>query len=46
MDDAILDHEELETALKIKDTYKKIDEIPFDFVRWKSLARLLLKTER
>ncbi|ANE53279.1 magnesium ABC transporter ATPase [Flavisolibacter tropicus] len=33
MDDAILDHEELETALKIKDTYKKIDEIPFDFVR-------------
>lgn len=33
MDDAILDHEELEAALKIKETYRKIDEIPFDFVR-------------
>jgi P-type Mg2+ transporter len=33
MDDAILEHEELEGGLKVKDRYKKIDEIPFDFVR-------------
>ncbi|OQP63930.1 magnesium-translocating P-type ATPase [Niastella vici] len=33
MDDAVLEHEELETALKIKETYQKIDEIPFDFER-------------
>ena len=33
MDDAILDHEELGTALKIKDSYRKIDEVPFDFDR-------------
>ena len=33
MDKAILDHEELEEGLKIKDNYKKIDEIPFDFSR-------------
>ena len=33
MDDAILDHEELEAGLNVRDKYKKIDEIPFDFVR-------------
>ena len=33
MDDAILDKGELEAALKIKETYRKIDEIPFDFER-------------
>lgn len=33
MDDAILDHEDLEERLKMKDQYHKIDEIPFDFVR-------------
>jgi Mg2+-importing ATPase len=33
MDEAILDHEELEEALKAKEKYRKIDEIPFDFVR-------------
>jgi Mg2+-importing ATPase len=33
LDDAILDHEELAARLQAKDRYKKIDEIPFDFVR-------------
>ncbi|HLX67022.1 MAG TPA: magnesium-translocating P-type ATPase, partial [Puia sp.] len=33
MDDAILDHEDLEAGLKVREKYKKIDEIPFDFVR-------------
>jgi Mg2+-importing ATPase len=33
MDEAILDHEELEERLKAKEKYRKIDEIPFDFVR-------------
>jgi len=33
LDDAILDHEELEDRLKAKEKYHKIDEIPFDFIR-------------
>jgi Mg2+-importing ATPase len=33
LDQAILDHEELEEQLKAKEKYKKIDEIPFDFIR-------------
>lgn len=33
LDEAILDHEDLEDRLKAKEKYKKIDEIPFDFVR-------------
>jgi Mg2+-importing ATPase len=33
MDKAILDHEELEQGLSVRDAYRKIDEIPFDFVR-------------
>ena len=33
LDEAILDHEELEESLKAKEEYRKIDEIPFDFVR-------------
>ncbi len=33
LDDAILDHEDLEEQLKAKEKYHKIDEIPFDFVR-------------
>jgi len=33
MDEAILDHEELEERLKAKEKYRKIDEVPFDFVR-------------
>ena len=33
LDAAVLDHEELEERLKAKDKYRKIDEIPFDFVR-------------
>jgi Mg2+-importing ATPase len=33
LDEAILDHEELEERLKAKQKYRKIDEIPFDFVR-------------
>jgi len=33
LDEAILDHEELEESLKAKELYRKIDEIPFDFVR-------------
>lgn len=33
MDDAILDHEDLEERLKMKEQYSKIDEIPFDFAR-------------
>lgn len=33
MDDAILDHEDLEESLKMKEQYRKIDEIPFDFIR-------------
>ncbi|MDD5761207.1 MAG: magnesium-translocating P-type ATPase [bacterium] len=33
LDEAILNHEELEERLKAKEKYRKIDEIPFDFVR-------------
>jgi Mg2+-importing ATPase len=33
LDNAVLDHEELEERLKAKDKYRKIDEIPFDFKR-------------
>ena len=33
LDVAILAHEELEEHLKTKETHRKIDEIPFDFVR-------------
>jgi P-type Mg2+ transporter len=33
LDEAILDHEELEERLKASEKYRKIDEIPFDFVR-------------
>ncbi|HEY5284734.1 MAG TPA: magnesium-translocating P-type ATPase [Polyangia bacterium] len=33
LDDAVLDHEELEERLKAKNKYRKIDEIPFDFIR-------------
>jgi Mg2+-importing ATPase len=33
LDEAILSHEELEESLKAKELYRKIDEIPFDFVR-------------
>jgi Mg2+-importing ATPase len=33
LDEAILNHEELEEHLKAKVNYRKIDEIPFDFVR-------------
>ncbi len=33
LDEAILGHEELEERLKASETYTKIDEIPFDFVR-------------
>jgi Mg2+-importing ATPase len=33
MDEAILAHEDLEESTKAKEKYRKIDEIPFDFVR-------------
>ena len=33
LDEAILNHEELEEHLKADEKYRKIDEIPFDFVR-------------
>jgi Mg2+-importing ATPase len=33
LDEAILAHEELEASLKAKELYRKIDEIPFDFIR-------------
>jgi Mg2+-importing ATPase len=33
LDEAVLAHEELEDWLQAKEKYKKIDEIPFDFVR-------------
>jgi Mg2+-importing ATPase len=33
LDEAILNHQELEARLKAKEKYRKIDEIPFDFVR-------------
>jgi Mg2+-importing ATPase len=33
LDEAILAHEELEDRLKTNEKYRKIDEIPFDFVR-------------
>ena len=33
LDEAILAHEELEEHLKARENYRKIDEIPFDFVR-------------
>ena len=37
LDEAILDHEELEERLKAKEKYRKIDEIPFDFV-WRRMS--------
>ncbi|RFC32652.1 MAG: Mg2+-importing ATPase [Candidatus Nitrotoga sp. MKT] len=33
LDEAILKHEELEHHLQVQEKYRKIDEIPFDFVR-------------
>jgi P-type Mg2+ transporter len=33
LDEAILDHKELKEHLKADEKYRKIDEIPFDFVR-------------
>ena len=33
LDEAILSHEELKDRLKANEKYRKIDEIPFDFVR-------------
>ena len=33
LDEAILDHEDLEERLEAKEKYSKIDEIPFDFLR-------------
>ena len=33
LDRAVLEHVELATELKLKQDYRKIDEIPFDFVR-------------
>src|SRR5512140_1465299 len=33
LDEAILEHEELKEHLKADEKYRKIDEIPFDFVR-------------
>jgi len=33
LDEAILEHEELEDHLKANEKYRKVDEIPFDFVR-------------
>ena len=33
MDEAILDHGQLEEDLKVKTDYRKIDELPFDFQR-------------
>lgn len=33
MDEAILHHEELEQGLEVKEKYRKIDELPFDFIR-------------
>lgn len=33
LDEAVLAHEELEEHLKANEEYRKIDEIPFDFVR-------------
>jgi len=33
MDEAILAHEDLEESTRAKEKYRKIDEIPFDFVR-------------
>ncbi|MBN9385574.1 MAG: magnesium-translocating P-type ATPase [Chitinophagaceae bacterium] len=33
LDDAVLEHEELEEGLRLKGSYEKIDEIPFDFER-------------
>jgi len=35
LDEAILAHEELEDSLKANEQYRKIDEIPFDFIRRK-----------
>ncbi|MBS1718253.1 MAG: magnesium-translocating P-type ATPase [Armatimonadetes bacterium] len=33
MDEAVLDHEEMGERVNAKEKYKKIDELPFDFVR-------------
>lgn len=33
MDEAILDHEEMAIALQVREAFRKVDEIPFDFVR-------------
>lgn len=44
LDDAIRDHKELEGGLSVRDNYKKIDEIPFDFVRKRMSVVLAEKT--
>ncbi len=33
LDHAVLEHVELAAELKLKDAYRKVDEVPFDFVR-------------
>jgi len=33
LDAAILEHAELSEALRVRDTYRKVDELPFDFSR-------------
>jgi len=33
LDEAILNHKDLEKILKLNQTYRKVDEIPFDFTR-------------
>ncbi len=33
MDEAVLNHVDLENRAKVEDQYRKVDEIPFDFVR-------------
>jgi Mg2+-importing ATPase len=44
--DAVLAHEELEERLKANEEYRKIDEIPFDFVRRRmSVEHLLLGSQ-
>lgn len=44
LDKAILDHKQIERQLNLKEYYRKIDEIPFDFIR-KRLSVIISKED-
>jgi magnesium-transporting ATPase (P-type) len=45
LDIAVLDHVEVKDYLKVEETYDKIDEIPFDFQRRRTVCHTLSAEE-